>query len=54
MQITFQYFFNQKCNDYKNNLRNGLFGHAYEALSAMRDCLHSDRGNQIKGCNMGN
>ena len=42
MQITFQCFFNQQCNDYKNNLKNGLFGLANEALSAIRDCLHSD------------
>lgn len=42
MQITFQCFFNQQCNDYKNNLKNGLFGLADEALSAIRDCLHSD------------
>lgn len=49
MQITFQCFFNQQCNGYKNNLRNGLFGLADEALSAIRDCLHSDNeGTRLK------
>ena len=42
MQITFQCFFNQQCKEYKDNLKNGLFGLADEALSAIRDCLHSD------------
>lgn len=42
MQVTFQCFFNQQCTDYKNNLKNGLFGLADEALNAIRDCLHSE------------
>lgn len=42
MQITFQCYFNQQCNDYKNNLKYGLFGLADEALNAIRDCLHSN------------
>lgn len=41
MQVTFQCFYNQQCTDYKNNLRNGLFGLADEALGAIKDCLHS-------------
>jgi hypothetical protein len=49
MQITFQCFFNQQCNDYKNNLKNGLFGLDDESLSAIRDCLHSDNeANRLK------
>ncbi len=41
IQVTFQCFFNQQCTDYKNNLKNGLFGLADEALNAIRDSLQS-------------
>lgn len=40
--ITFQCFFNRQCADYRANLRNGLFGLADEALTAIRNSLHSD------------
>lgn len=40
--ITFQCFFNRQCADYRNNLRNGLFGLANDALEAIRQSLHSD------------
>ena len=42
MKVTFQCFFNRQCKDYKDNLRNGLFGLAGEALNAIRGCLHSE------------
>lgn len=40
--ITFQCFFNRQCADLRSNLRNGLFGLADEALTAIRNSLHSD------------
>ena len=40
--VTFQCYFNQQSNEYKENLRNGLFGLIGEALTAISDCLHSD------------
>ena len=42
MQMAFQCYYNQQCKDYKNNLKNGLFGLADEALTAVKSCLHSN------------
>ena len=42
MQVAFQCFYNQQCRDYKNNLKNGLFGLADEVLTAVKSCLHSN------------
>lgn len=41
-QITFKCFFNRQCADNRGNLVTGLFGLANEALSTIRDCLHSE------------
>jgi len=39
--ITFKCYFNQQATDYRDSLRNGLFGLADEALKVIRDCLQS-------------
>ena len=41
-QVSFKCFFNRQCADSRENLVIGLFGLANEALSTIRDCLHSD------------
>lgn len=40
--VTFQCYFNQQLADYKEQLRNGLFGLTGEALETIKNCLHSD------------
>lgn len=40
--VTFQCFFNQQKHDYKEHLKNSLFGLTNDALTAVRNCLHSD------------
>ena len=43
--ITFKCYFNQQATDYRDSLRNGLFGLADEALNVIKGCLQS--GNEI-------
>ena len=43
--VTFQCYFNQQATDYRDSLRNGLFGLADEALKVIKGCLQS--GNEI-------
>lgn len=40
--VTFQCFFNQQKHDYKEHLKNSLFGLTNDALTAVRNCLLSD------------
>ncbi len=40
-QIPFSCYYNQQCKDYKERLRAGIFSLADEAITAIRDCLHS-------------
>lgn len=47
--ITFQCFLNKQADDYRESLKNGLFGLASDALQTIRDCLHStNEGNRLK------
>lgn len=39
--VTYKCFFNRQCADNRSTLAMGLFGLAQEALTAVRDCLHS-------------
>ena len=39
--VTYKCFFNRQCADNRSTLAIGLFGLAQEALTAVRDCLHS-------------
>ena len=40
-QAPYKCFFNKQCADNRSTLSVGLFGLAQEALTAVRDCLHS-------------
>lgn len=47
--LTFQCFLNRQATDYRESLKNGLFGLASDALQTIRDCLHStNEGNRLK------
>lgn len=41
-QVTYRCFFNRQCADNRSTLAIGLFSLAQEALTAVRECLHSD------------
>ena len=47
--VTFQCFLNKQAKDYRDNLRNGLFGLANDALQVVNDGLHSaNETNRLK------
>ena len=47
--ITFQCFLNRQATDYRESLKNGLFGLASDALKTIRDTLHStNESNRLK------
>lgn len=47
--LPFQCFLNKQAADYRDNLKNGLYALASDALQTIRDCLHStNEGNRLK------
>ena len=47
--VTYKCFFNRQCADNRSTLAIGLFGLAEEALTAVRECLHSqNEGTRLK------
>lgn len=47
--LPFQCFLNKQAADYRDNLKNGLYALASDALQAIRDSLHStNEGNRLK------